>query len=95
MPEVDMKLPQGDENSPDFTAEEAERAIPTANWEELARLAAGEVRDNPGCHLDAHQLRQWNHRLFWRAIVTLASGEEKVLLYLVDWLQGETHADRS
>lgn len=82
------------EDSPDLTDEEIERAIFTKNDCELARVLTDEIKRNRDFALKGHELRRRGERLYWRTTFVANKEPDKVLVFSVDWLQGDNHVVR-
>ena len=75
-----------DEDSPDLSGDEVERAVKTVSPADLAHRLSQQVRSHPGWKLASHELRRRKPHLYWRNRMTSPDGEELVLIYVVDWL---------
>jgi hypothetical protein len=80
-----------EEDSEDLTDEEIGQAIHTRSAGEVATKLKVELL--PGSSISQHELRRRKPHLYWRIRLRLASGEEKMIVYLADWLQGVSNAD--
>jgi hypothetical protein len=80
-----------EEDSPDLTDEEIERAIFTKDDKELARILTDTIKRNRNFALKDHELRRRGRHLYWRATLVANQEPNKVLVFSVDWLQGADH----
>lgn len=80
-------LPQ--EDSEDFSAEEAASAIPTQNSEDLVKRLMKQVRGSRVSKftVQSHELRRREGRLYYRIRMTATQEPDKVLVFKVDWIQ--------
>ncbi len=80
------------EDSPDLEDAEVERAIFTKDTDELARLLTDEIRRNHHFVMKKHELRRRGEHLYSRVTLVANKEPDKVLVFQVDWLQGDDHA---
>ncbi len=77
------------EDSPDLSDEEIERAIETAGHKDLAQHLVEELRRREGLAVKSHELRRRGLNLFWRTHLVVTPAEpDRVLVFRVDWLGG-------
>jgi hypothetical protein len=79
------------EDSPDLTDEEVERAVFTKDSTELARLLTEVMQRNREFALTEHALRRRGEHLYARVKLVANKEPNKVLVFQVDWLQGDKH----
>jgi hypothetical protein len=82
------------EDSPDLTDEEIERALFTKDGHELARILTDQIKQNRDFVLKGHDLRRRGERLYWRTTLVANKEPDKVLVFSVDWIQGDNHVVR-
>jgi hypothetical protein len=80
------------EDSPDLTDAEIDNAIFTRDDRELAQKITEEIKRNRDFALKKHELRRRGEHLFWRATLVANKEPNKVLVFSVDWLQGDSDA---
>jgi len=80
------------EDSPDLSDAEIDRAIFTGNDRELAQRLTTEIKVNRDFALKKHELRRRGEHLYWRATLVANKEPNKVLVFSVDWLQGDSDA---
>jgi len=79
------------EDSPDLTDAEVEGAVFTKDTNEFARLLTGEVKQNRDFAIKTHELRRRGDHLYARIRLVSHKEPDKVLVFQVDWLQGDEH----
>lgn len=85
-----------DEDSEDLTDEEVAQAIPTEGTHALSQRVVAFLQEHPGMQLEKHELRRRKPHLYWRVRLRVPMDEERVLVFLADWLQQEKpHAHRT
>lgn len=78
------------EDSEDLTDSEIERAVFTRSLQELTQRLTEEIQQNRDFSLKRHELRRRGGHLFWRTTLVANREPDKVLVFSVDWLQGDT-----
>lgn len=90
---LDPKGLPADEDSDDFTGEEAEAAILTGNSGEFVQAIEEAirplVRPNVGATVQSYELRRRDKKLFCRTRIAFDGEPDKVLVFQVDWLQND------
>jgi hypothetical protein len=85
-----MKTPQiPEDDSDDLTDEEVARAVNTADTHDLSTRIVVVLRESPGTQLEKHELRRRKPHLYWRARLRSPTGEERVMVFVADWLKQE------
>jgi hypothetical protein len=83
-----MNFPEiPEDDSPDLTDEEVERAVLTSNTDDLSRKVVADLRGNPGTQLETHELRRRKPHLYWRVKLKTPTGEDRSIIFQADWLQ--------
>ena len=79
--------PQDD--SEDFSAEEAKRAMPTSSPEDLVQRLMKQVRGSRVSKftLKSHELRRHDGHLYYRVRMIANQEPDKILIFCVDWVQ--------
>lgn len=80
------------EDSPDLIDEEIDRAIYTVDDRDLAQKLTEEIKRNRDFALRRHELRRRGEHLYWRTTLVANKEPDKVLVFSVDWLQGDDNA---
>ncbi len=80
------------EDSPDLTDAECERAVFTKDSNDLARMLTEEIKRNRHFAMKRHELRRRGDHLYTRVTLVANKEPDKVLVFQVDWLQGDDHA---
>ena len=86
-----MKMNQilTEEDSEDFSADEAQKMIPTKNSEDLVKRLMKHVRGSRVSKfaIKSHDLRRREGRLYCRVCMTATQEPDKILIFGVDWVQ--------
>jgi len=77
------------EDSEDFSAEEAERATLTADPDDLVKRLMKQVRGSRVSKftLKSHELRRREGHLYYRVRMIANQEPDKILIFRVDWVQ--------
>jgi hypothetical protein len=84
------EIPIPEEDSPDLTDEEIERAVPTDGPRDISRGVLADFQESPGIQLEGHELRRRKPHLYWRVKLLSAAGVPRTLIFQADWLQQKT-----
>jgi hypothetical protein len=88
---LDPKGIPTENDSPDFTEEEATGALLTGNSSEFVQALEEAirplVRPNVGATIQNYDLRRRNKTLYCRTRIAFDGEPDKVLVFQVDWLQ--------
>lgn len=77
-----------EEDSEDFSVEDANRSIPTLGAEDLVEKVMHQVRGSRVTKfvVDRHELRRKEGHLYYRLRLVATNEPPKVLVYQIDWV---------
>lgn len=77
------------EDSDDFSPEEAQRATPTTDADDLVNKIMRQVRGSKVAKfaIENHELRRKGDHLYYRARLVAQHEPPKVLVYQIDWVK--------
>jgi len=78
-----------EEDSEDFSLEEAKRSVLTANADDLIEKVMHQVRGSKVAKfaVDRHELRRKEGHLYYRLRLVATNEPPKVLVYQIDWVR--------